>query len=417
MKICLSANRFPPNVVGGAEVMVHALALQLSARGHEVSVLTLSDTRAGSRAVVDGIDVHLLPNVNVYNQFAHTERGFLKKTLFGVIDLFNPLVLVMAVRKLKQLDADVLCTNTLKGLGPAMWIAAWLRRIPVVHINHDYWLVCPRSTMFKNGHSCSTPCGQCRSFARPKAWLSRLVSHSVSVSRFVEERHRELGFFARSERSVVHNAPARISFMQRLPGAPGTPFRIGFIGRIDETKGIAPLLESVKRANVQDAELHIAGRDKGGVLPDLLRQYPGLTVKHHGFMDREAFYGIVDLVVVTSMWDEPFGIVAIEPWEFGKPSIAFASGGLPEVYEGMPELVVPKGDTGALGALIQRMATDRAFYADMASRCHAQRERFVPPKQAVELERVLMSAVTARSRTARSRRAIDRKVEADVSDK
>jgi glycosyltransferase involved in cell wall biosynthesis len=216
---------------------------------------------------------------------------------------------------------------------------------------------------------------------------------------------------------VAHNAPARISFIPRRPGAPGTPFRIGFIGRIDETKGIAPLFASVERANVQGIELHIAGRDKEGFLPDLIRQYPGLTVKHHGFMDREAFYEMVDLVVVTSMWDEPFGIVAIEPWEFGKPSIAFASGGLPEVYEGMPELVVPKGDTGALGALIGRLATDRAFYADMASRCHAQRERFVPPKQALELERVLTSAVTARFRTARSRRDIDRNVEADASDK
>jgi glycosyltransferase involved in cell wall biosynthesis len=417
MKICLSANRFPPNVVGGAEVMVHALALQLRARGHEVSVLTLSDTRSGSRAAVDGIDVHLLPNMNVYNQFEHAERGFLKKTLFGVIDLFNPLVLVMAFRQLGQLDADVLCTNTLKGLGPAMWTAAWLRRVPVVHINHDYWLVCPRSTMFKNGHACATPCGQCKNFARPKAWLSRFVGHSMSVSRFVEERHRELGFFAGGERTVAHNAPARISIVKRRPGTPGTPFRVGFIGRIDETKGIAQLFASLARANVEGLELHIAGRDKEGFLPGLLREHPRLTVKHHGFMDREAFYDLVDLIVVTSMWDEPFGIVAIEPWEFFKPSIAFASGGLPEVYEGMPELVVPKGDTDALGGLIERMATDRVFYADMAARCHAQRERFLPPKQAVELEKVLISAVMARSGRTRARQAIDRTVEVDASDK
>ncbi len=55
VKICLCGNRFPPNVVGGAEVIVHDLAVQLKDRGHQVSILTLSDTRSGSTSVVDGL--------------------------------------------------------------------------------------------------------------------------------------------------------------------------------------------------------------------------------------------------------------------------------------------------------------------------------------------------------------------------
>jgi glycogen synthase len=396
VKICLSANRFPPNVVGGSEVIVHQLALQLKARGHEVSILTLSDSRSGSRTKVDGLDVRMLPNVNVYNQFAHEARGGVKKALFGVIDNFNPLVFVLAWRQLKSLGPDVLCTNTLKGMGPAVWLAAWMRRVPVVHVNHDYWLVCPRSTLFANGKACTAACKGCRSVSRPKAWFSRLVGHVVSVSRFVRARHDEYKVFPHARHVVIHNSRPLMSAQVPVPHKPSMPLRIGFIGRTDATKGIAEFFASVDAARLAGLKVHIAGRDNDNELAALRLRYPHLDVVHHGFVDSRVFYESVDLVVVTSMWDEPFGMVAIEPWEFHKPSVAFASGGLAEVFERLPELLVPRGDTAALGALIRRLATDTAFYLESARRCHAEREHFLPARQVRELERVLVSAATAR---------------------
>jgi glycogen synthase len=391
MKITLCANRFPPHVVGGAEVMVHALAVELKRRGHDVSVLTLSDTRRGEVRERDGLPVHVLPNLNVYDQFHHAERGRLLKMLFGIVDVFNPLMFAATWRRLKTLAPDVLCTNTLKGIGPALWIAARLRGVPIVHVNHDYWLACPRSTMFAGDHACATLCGQCKAIARPKAWLSRFVDRAISVSRFVDEQHRAAGFFAHTKPIVIYNAPALMRELGRVPPqsrAPRKPFKVGFIGRTDATKGIEQFFASVAAANVPDLEVHIAGKDNEGRIPELIARYPQLKVTHHGFMQREAFYELVDLVAVTSMWNEPFGIVAIEPWEFGKPSVSFASGGLPEVFASMPELIVPRGDTNALGALIARLANDTAFYDDAARRCHAQRARFLPREQVDEFERI-----------------------------
>ncbi|EEA01525.1 glycosyl transferase group 1 [Burkholderia sp. H160] len=392
MKITLCANRFPPNVVGGAEVMVHALAVELKRRGHDVSVLTLSNTRKGKRTACDGLDVHVLPNLNVYDQFHHGERGRIVKMLFGIVDVFNPLMFALTWRRLRTLAPDVLCTNTLKGIGPALWVAARLRGVPVVHVNHDYWLLCPRSTMFARDHACETPCGQCRAVARPKAWLSRMVDRAVSVSRFVDERHRASGFFPRSEPIVVYNAPALMRGINGKLHVPGNPFKVGFIGRTDATKGIEQFFASVAAANVPNLEVHIAGKDNEQCVPALIARYPQLKVTHHGFMPREAFYELVDLVVVTSMWDEPFGIVGIEPWEFFKPSVAFASGGLPEIYARLPELLVPRGDIAALGALIARLARDGEFYDGVSRRCQADRSRFVPREQVDEFERIFKAA-------------------------
>jgi glycogen synthase len=391
MKITLCANRFPPHVVGGAEVMVHALAVALKQRGHDVSVLTLSNTRRGELRERDGLAVHVLPNLNVYDQFQHGERGRLVKMLFGIVDIFNPLMFALTWRRLGTLAPDVLCTNTLKGIGPALWIAARLRGVPIVHVNHDYWLVCPRSTMFAGDHACATPCGQCKAVARPKAWLSRVVDRVVSVSGFVDGKHRESGFFPKREPIVIHNAMALMRETCATPHRPGKPFKLGFIGRTDATKGIEQFFASAAAANVADMEVHIAGKDNEQCIPGLIARYPQLKVTHHGFMKREAFYDLVDAVTVTSMWDEPFGIVAIEPWEFYKPSVAFDSGGLPEVFARLPELMVPRGDTNALGALIARLAGDTAFYMDAARRCHAERERFMPRDHVDEYERVLIA--------------------------
>jgi glycogen synthase len=396
MKITLCANRFPPYIVGGAEVTVHALAMGLKQRGHDVSILTLSNSRKGECRTFDGLDVHALPNLNLYNQFRQAERGRVLKMLFGIVDIFNPLMFVLTWFRLGRLAPDVLCTNTLKGIGPALWLAARLRRVPIVHVNHDYWLLCPRSTMFKHGHPCARPCSQCRAVSLPKAWLSRMVARAVSVSGFVDDRHREAGVFARAEPIVIHNAPGLIRGKGVEPHVPGKPFRVGFIGRTDATKGIEQFFASVAAANEADIEVHIAGNDNVQCIPGLIARYPQLKVTYHGFMQRDAFYDLVDLVVVTSMWDEPFGIVGIEPWEFFRPSVAFASGGLPEVFKALPELIVPRGDVQALGSLISRLASDNAFYAEMSVRCQAERGRFMPREQIDAFERIFMSAADTR---------------------
>lgn len=394
MKVCFCNNRFPPKLVGGTELIVYDLAVQLRNRGHDVSILTLSDSFAAETQVVDGLAVHSMPNANVYNQFSHQARSGLKKALFGAVDTLNPFVFFYALRHLKRLDIDVLCTNNLKGMGPAVWLAAWCLRLPVVHVVHDYWLVCPTSTMFRNGQACKEACNGCRKVSYPKAQLSRLVGRVVGVSNFVLERHSQQNFFKRAKHIVIHNARQPISATPSVPVDPLRPFRVGFIGRVDATKGIREFFASVAAAHRGDLEVHVAGRDNEGILDELARTYPDLKVVRYGFVKPHDFYTLVDLVAVTSMWDEPFGMVAFESWEFFKPSIAFASGGLPEVFGGLPELTVPRGDIAALGALIRRFVDDPEFYRDMARRCHAMREYFLPSRQLQQFEAVLLAAAS-----------------------
>lgn len=397
MKCCICNNRYPPYVVGGTELVVHELATQMRERGHDISVLTLGNRRRSDTTVTERIEVQQMPNFNVYNQFQPVPRSGLKKALFGAIDTFNPLVFLYALRYFATRDFEVVCTNNLKGMGPAVWLAAWLCRIPVVHVIHDYWLVCPTSTMFRNGRACERACAGCHKVSRPKAWMSRLVSSVVGVSRFVLERHRQEGFFGGASLGVVHNARSLFGGARvDASGSAGVrrPLRVGFIGRADLTKGIDMFFDAAASSGLADIELHIAGRDNDGMLDACAKKYPELTLVRHGFMNPAEFYPLIDVVAVTSMWDEPFGMVAFEPWEFSKPTVSFASGGLPEVYDGLDDLVVPRGDTRALGAVLRRFADDPAFYADTARRCHARREHFLPRRQVEQFESVLQAAAS-----------------------
>ena len=66
-----------------------------------------------------------------------------------------------------------------------------------------------------------------------------------------------------------------------------------------------------------------------------------------------------DVVAIPSVVEEGLARTAIEAMAAGRPVVTFASGGLPEVVrDGDTGLVVPKGDTAALGRAILRLLND-----------------------------------------------------------
>ncbi|MFD7520763.1 glycosyltransferase [Paenibacillus chitinolyticus] len=73
-----------------------------------------------------------------------------------------------------------------------------------------------------------------------------------------------------------------------------------------------------------------------------------------------SLYTAMDFVVVPSLTEEGFGMTALEGMMFGKPVIAFDSGGLREIlgHTGNARFLVPKGDTGTLTARMRELVED-----------------------------------------------------------
>jgi glycosyltransferase involved in cell wall biosynthesis len=154
------------------------------------------------------------------------------------------------------------------------------------------------------------------------------------------------------------------------------PFLIGYVGRLEEHKGVQVLLEAMVRLPSR-TELLIAG---SGPHEESLRtqiQRLGITerVRFVGFVAHDRLpdlYREFDLVVVPSLptagWREQFGRVAVEAMASGVPVVASADGSLPEVI-GTGGVLVPPGDVTALADAVAAFVDDAdrsSTYAVMA---------------------------------------------------
>jgi len=135
---------------------------------------------------------------------------------------------------------------------------------------------------------------------------------------------------------------------------------IGTVCRLVEPKkGLAVLLQAM--AGLRDravAQLLIVG--EGPAFPALR----ALSVRL-GLSDRVVFAGVrrdiagllplMDVFVLPSLY-EGFGIALVEAMAAGRPVVATAVGGIPEVVvQGETGLLVPPGDPGALGDAIAHL--------------------------------------------------------------
>ncbi|MFN8024878.1 MAG: glycosyltransferase family 4 protein [Acidimicrobiia bacterium] len=91
--------------------------------------------------------------------------------------------------------------------------------------------------------------------------------------------------------------------------------------------------------------------------------------------EMSALYARATVVAVPSRYAEPFGIVAVEAGLAGRPVVASAAGGLPEiVVDGVNGLLVPQDDPTALAGALGTLLADRALAARLGA---AGRERAV----------------------------------------
>lgn len=324
MKIALVNDKYIHHEGGGAQESVRILAESLAARGHQVSVwaTTYQPKQRQTTEVHAKVKVIFLPVANVY--WPHGKRPNYLKPLWHAIDSHNPIMAQRVGQLLDEEKPDILHTNILAGFSPAIWAEASRRGIPVVHTVRDYYLVCPRGAKFKNCAECESPCASCRLYSLPKKTATRHVDAVVSISHHLSRAH----VIASPIREVIHNsyqADGRL-----LPRANGIGLKVGFLGRLFETKGIELLMEAVRQTD--SAYLYIAGQGLPEYVEKLRQQAPPRTT-FLGTVPPQHLFEKIDVLVVPSLWHEPFGRVAIEALAWGIPVIASQRGGLPEIVQ------------------------------------------------------------------------------------
>ncbi|WP_219944668.1 glycosyltransferase [Iamia sp. SCSIO 61187] len=148
---------------------------------------------------------------------------------------------------------------------------------------------------------------------------------------------------------VVTNA---VDLDQWRPG-PGGDDAVWF-GRIVPEKGLHLAIDATRRAG---RHLRIAGPRHDPAYWDAEvapRLGPGAEwVGHLALPELAALVGASRVAVVSPLWDEPFGLVALEALACGTPVAAIGRGGLVEVLDATcSRVVVPEAGTDALAAAI-----------------------------------------------------------------
>ncbi|HSW79315.1 MAG TPA: glycosyltransferase [Candidatus Saccharimonadales bacterium] len=127
-----------------------------------------------------------------------------------------------------------------------------------------------------------------------------------------------------------------------VPIAQPTNDYMAYLGRIVEPKGLHLAIQAIRQYNVKAKQKmllkivgkHYAGHKKDTYWQTKIEPELGGEIEYIGFIPEEkkaSFLGNAAAVVVPSIFNEPFGMVAIEALACATPVIALDSGALPEI--------------------------------------------------------------------------------------
>jgi hypothetical protein len=176
---------------------------------------------------------------------------------------------------------------------------------------------------------------------------------------------------------VLHNwSPALERVL--VPRGNG-PIRLGFLGRPSEAKGVHILADAMgllRRMAPLRYFLRVAGEPRfvdareRAVIEGRLR---GLdrSVQELGWMLPDEFFGTIDILVVPSLWEEPFGLVVTEAMSAKVPVVVTDAGALPEVVGPEHPWIARAGDARSLADVIASAALALPA-SDVVERAHAR---------------------------------------------
>jgi glycosyltransferase involved in cell wall biosynthesis len=158
--------------------------------------------------------------------------------------------------------------------------------------------------------------------------------------------------------------------------------RFGFIGVHDPVKGLDTLALAAHRlVNNPTVAFVIAGNAKSDYAKSLPQKFPKENTRFLGWTKPEDFFSQIDVLVVPSLFREPFGRVVIEAFSQGVPVIGARSGGIPESIDpGVDGFLFDAGDEVALARQIADMAVSREAIPALSRAALDAARRYEPQK-------------------------------------
>lgn len=320
----------------GAERYVFSLTEELRERGHEVIPFSMhhaeNEQSEWAPYFVSNLDTSRM-------RFMHT-FAYVGRACWS----FESARAMRAL--LRDTRPDIVHVhNIYTHLSPSILWEAKRAKVPIVMTVHDYGLVCAnyalwsgreslyphklsfkeiaRSRYIKNSFAATAGLELIVRIQRMLKLYDGAIDQYIAVSSFVKEVLVHFGI--PSEKITVLHPFTSFESASRAD----MPQGFLYVGALDASKGVETLLHA---ADSLSEPLYVAG---DGPLRDIVKKHP--NAKYLGVLSpREVAVQLahVRAAIVPSVWDEPFGLTALEALLAGTPLITSGRGGLKEIVGG-----------------------------------------------------------------------------------
>lgn len=365
----------PTGELGGAEISLLGLVQWLDRRRFEPGVVVLSPGPLLDRLRAVGVPADTVPTSDRFLRLSW--RGRRRSPVGVALGVMAGLPAAGRLVRLIRRDGVALVhTNGFKAhlVG---WLAASLARRPVIWHVRDF---------LGAGWQERVLLGVARSGP------ARIITNSHAVAQDMERRG-----VPRARLVPIHNG---VDLDEFSPAVDGEPFRrecgftketplAGLVAMLAPWKGHLDFIEAAAQLarEIPGARFPIVGEEvyvtegHGMFRQQLADRIHALGVDGAVILlgrrwDMPRVMAALDVVVHASSRPEPFGRILIEAMATGKPVVATAAGGVPEIVtDGETGLLVPPGEPESLAAALKRLLLDSNLRERMgkAGRREAQR--------------------------------------------
>lgn len=317
MKILIINTFYYPNMIGGTENSVKILAENLAKIGNEVAIYSVDGEKNKKIEIINNVKIYRYKkskNNKLVKKIKGINNNSIKKQIKEVIEDFKP---------------DIIHTNNLFEISNIVWkIAKKEYDIPIIHTLRDYWMLYPIVSKEKLSKILFQP------FMKER---TKYVDIVTAPSKYTLNKFIQAGYFKSSVKECVYNAvdidiEETKTIIEKRKKIDNEKIRFMYVGMLSENKGIRNLLEAFSRMKDNNISLHIYGQ---GELENLVinSEEQDIRIKYHGQLNTEKLkeeWKKNDVLIVPSIWEEPFGRVVIEANQYGLPVIGTNRAGILE---------------------------------------------------------------------------------------
>src|SRR3989344_1476776 len=255
-------------VVGGVEIFLFRLKSELEENNHEIIIF-------GSNK-----------KENIKSFFSRFYSFYWKKKIISTIKDFNPdiihLNMISRVLSVSMLDA---CKDSKKPFILHIHESNWAQEVPIWKFFNPYYLL---KSLKVNLH---------------KSLIKKTSSDILFASNFMKSKFSKI---------FKKNKLIKQNYGIQIPKEK-TNYKktILFAGRLVKEKGLHTIINSLNK--VKDYEFLILG--EGPQKKELESKYK--NVKFLGFQNPEKYYKNSSILVMPSIWEEPFGLSVTEAMSYG----------------------------------------------------------------------------------------------------